>query len=197
MLSSKSLFPLSVPALVGAMLLAGPGQAETRIESVAIATESSNEVVLQVAYIYDGDQGSNVAVAAVMATDGSNSSYYAYRPGRVERGRHRTRVTLGITGNAPEVFSTDEIEVAMYVGGGSAFVKRRFRFAKTWSQPGASLPPVIRLAEMRTGPLLQRAGRAVLEQGRPSLEIDPPDESTPGGAVERRMPDGCPDHGGL
>jgi hypothetical protein len=89
------------------------------------------------------------------------------------------------------VFSTNEIEVAMYVGGGSAFVKRRFSFAKTWSQPGAALPPVIRLVEMRPGLLLQRAGRAVLEQGQPPLEMSPLDASVPAGAVERRiLPDG-------
>jgi hypothetical protein len=191
MLSSKSLLLRSVPALVGAMLLAGAGHAENRIESVAIASESTNEVVLDVVYTYDGDQGSNVAIAAVMADRGRNSSYYAYRPGRVEAGRHRARVSLGTTRDAPEAFSTDQIELAMYVGGGSAFVKRRFSFAKTWAQPGATLPPVIRLAEMRPGPLLQRADRAVLEQGRPPLELDPPDESAPGGRVERRiLPDG-------
>jgi hypothetical protein len=191
MLSSKSLLSRSLPALVGAMLLAGPGHAENRIESVAIASESTNEVVLEVVYTYDGDRGSNVAIAAVMADGGRNSSYYAYRPGRVERGRHRTRVSLGTTRNAPEAFATDQIEVAMYVGGGAAFAKRRFSFAKTWSQPGASLPPVIRLAAMRPGLSLQEAGRAVLEQGRPPPGLEPPGESAPAGAVERRiLPDG-------
>jgi hypothetical protein len=146
--------------------------------------------VLTVVYSYDGDQGSNVAISAVMAHDGQLSAHYGYRPGRVERGRHRTQVRLG-TQSAPAIFSTNQIEVAMYVGGGSAFLKRQFSYAKTWSQPGASLPPVIRLAEMRPRLPLQRLPQAVLEQAQPPQELSPPDEPEQAGAVERRIrPDG-------
>jgi hypothetical protein len=186
----KLLIPGGMLAL-GLMLVAGPAQAANQIESVAIASESTNEVVLTVVYSYDGDQGSNVAISAVMAHDGQLSAHYGYRPGRVERGRHRTQVRLGATQSAPAIFSTDQIEVAMYVGGGSAFLKRQFSYAKTWSQPGASLPPVIRLAEMRPRLPLQRLPQAVLEQAPPPQELSPPDEPEQAGAVERRIrPDG-------
>ena len=177
-------------------LLAEPARAENRIESVAIASESTNEVVLTVVYSYDGDQGSDVAVSAVMAHDGETSVHYGYRPGRVERGRHRTQVRLGTTQSAPAIFSTNQIEVAMYVGGGSAFLKRQFSFAKTWSQPGATLPPVMRLAEMRPRLPLQRAPQAVLEQaqrpqGLAPQVLTPPGDSEQAGAVDRRiLPDG-------
>jgi hypothetical protein len=190
MLAIKLLIPGGMLAL-GLMLVAGPAQAANQIESVTIASESTNEVVLTVVYSYDGDQGSNVAISAVMAHDGQLSADYGYRPGRVERGRHRTQVRLGTTQSAPAIFSTDQIEVAMYVGGGSAFLKRQFSYAKTWSQPGASLPPVIRLAEMRPRLPLQRLPQAVLEQAQPPQELSPPDEPEQAGAVERRIrPDG-------
>lgn len=178
---------LSTLALMA--LLAGPAHAENRIEGVAIASESAGEVVLSVVYSYDGDRGGNVAMSAVMANDGQASAHYGYRPGPVERGRHRTQVRLGTTQCAPAIFSTNQIEVAMYVGGGSAFLKRQFSFAKTWSQPGAALPPVIRLAEMRPRLPLQRPPQAQLGQAQPP-QLSPPDQQA--GAVERRiLPDGA------
>jgi hypothetical protein len=176
---------------LGLVLAAGPGQAANQIESVAIASESTNEVVLTVIYSYDGDRGSNVAISAVMASDGEPSAHYGYRPGRVERGRHRTQVRLGTNQSAPATFSTDQIEVAMYVGGGEAFLKRQFSYAKTWSQPGATLPPVIRLAEMRPRLALPRTPLARLEQVQPPQELTPPGEAGQTGAPERRiLPDG-------
>jgi hypothetical protein len=190
----SSLLPRSAPALLGLMLLAGPAQAENRIESVQVAAESTAEVVLTVVYSYDGDRGGNVAISAVMANDGAPLPYYGYRPGRVEPGRHRTQVRLGTTQGAPTSFASNQIEVAMYVGGGEAFVKRQFSFAKTWSQPGATLAPVVRLAAMRPRLPLQRV------PGQPApaqLQVPgQPDEAAverrilPDGAVELRYPDG-------
>ena len=190
MLAIKPLLSGGIFAL-GLMLVAVPGQAANQIESVAIASESTNEVVLTVVYSYDGDQGSNVAISAVMAHDGEPSAHYGYRPGRVERGRHRTQVRLGTTQSAPAIFSTNQIQVAMYVGGGEAFVKRQFSYAKTWSQAGAQLAPVVRLAEMRPRLPLQRAPLAQLELAQPPQELTPPGESEQTGAVDRRiLPDG-------
>jgi hypothetical protein len=185
--SSPSLLLRSLPALLGVMLLAGPGHAENRIESVQVTAESTEEIVLTVVYSYAGDRGGNVAISAIMANDGKPSAHYAYRPGRVEPGRHRTRVRFGTRQDAPAILATDQIEVAMYVGGGDAFVKRQFSFAKTWSKPGATLAPVIRLAEMRPRLPLQvqgAPGEAEEEAGAPERRI------LPDGAVELRYPDG-------
>lgn len=192
MLSRLPLLLRSVPALLGVMLLTGPGHAENRIESVAIASEGTDEVVLTVVYSYDGDRGDNVAISAVMADDGQPSPHYGYRPGRVERGRHRTQVRLGTTQSAPALFSTDGIEVAMYVGGGEAFLKRQFRFAKTWSQPGAALPPVVRISELQPRLPLRRLPQARPGPARPAPELGSSDEGDASGAVERRiLPDGA------
>jgi hypothetical protein len=180
------------PAILGntlvlVVMLTGPVLAENRIERVSIASEDAAEVVLDVVYSYDGDRGGRVAISAVMAHDGTTSAHYAHRPGRVERGRHRTRVTLGTNAGAPASFATNQIEVAMYEGGGEAFLKRQFSFAKTWSQPGASLPPVLQLARLQARPALQRT---------PQLEVlgTPPAQpagADPDGAVSRKiLPDG-------
>jgi hypothetical protein len=172
-------------SMLALVLLAGTARAENRIEQVTIASEGAAEVVLDVVYSYDGDHGGKVAISAVMANDGKTSAHYAHRPGRVERGRHRTRVTLATNRSAPASFATNQIEVAMYEGGGEAFVSRQFSFAKTWSQPGASLPPVLHLARLQARPALAQV---------PQLEVVPP--AQPGsvdqaGAVTRKiLPDG-------
>jgi hypothetical protein len=172
--------------MLGVLLLAGPGHAENRIESVQVTAESIDEVVLTVAYSYAGDRGGNVSISAIMANDGRPSAHYAYRPGRVEPGRHRTRVRLGTRQDAPAIFTTDQIEIAMYVGGGEALVKRQFSFAKTWLKPGATLAPVIRLAEMRPRlpPRVQREPDQADEAGAVERRI------LADGAVELRWPDG-------
>lgn len=184
---NRTLLAASMLAL-GLVLTAGPGHAENRIESVTIASESTDELVLTVVYSYEGDRGGNVAISAVMAQDGEPSAHYGYRPGRVERGRHRTQVRLGTTQSAPAMFSTNQIQVAMYVGGGEAFLRRQFSYAKTWSQPGAQLPPAVRLAELRPRPALQLAPQVMLEQPQ---ELSAPEQAEAPGAVERRiLPDG-------
>jgi hypothetical protein len=194
MLSSRSLL-LHLTMLLGVLLLAGPGHAANQIESVAVTSEGTDEVVLTVVYTYDGDRGGNVAISAVMAQDGAPSAHYAYRPGRVERGRHRTQVQLGTTQSAPATFSTDQIQVAMYVGGGETFVRRLFSYAKTWSQPGVQLPPVVRPAELRPRPALREMPRAVLAPA-PLEQASSPESGAverrilADGAVELRYPDG-------
>ena len=111
-------------ALLGMVLIflfVSPARAQdNRIDSVSVVSESSDEIILDVVYVYNGDQGNNVALSAVMATDGESSAYYAVRPARVEPSRHRARVWLGVTRGAPEVFFTNQLEVSMYGG------KRRF-----------------------------------------------------------------------
>ncbi len=192
MLRSRYIVLGSALALIA---LQGSARADNRIESVQIASESANEVALDVIYSYDGAQGDNVAVSAVMASNGEVSPHYAHRPARIERGRHRARVRLGINAGAPDIFSTDQLEIAMYVGGGATFLKRRFEFAKTWSRPGAALPPVLRLAQLRPRPALQRAPQPQQPETAPAQ----PDAGEPGavsrtilpdGSVELRYPDG-------
>lgn len=181
------------PAIPGAILallvLAGPVWADNRIESVTIASESTNQVVLDVVYSYDGDHGASVALSAVMADNGEASSHYAYRPGRIERGRHRARVTLGTNAGAPETFSTDQLVITMYVGGGAAFLRRPFGFAKTWSKPGAELRPVLQLAQLRPQLALQPRPQLELQQIE-TLQTTPPGDTGQAGVSRHIRPDG-------
>jgi hypothetical protein len=164
-------------------------RADNRIENVAIVSESADEVVLDVIYTYDGDQGDNVAVSAVMASNGEVSTHYAHRPARIERGRHRARVRLGTNAGAPEIFSTNRLEIAMYIGGGATFLKRQFDFAKTWSRPGATLSPVVRVAQLRPRLAVQQLETA---PAQPDTDQTGAVSRTilPDGAVELHYPDG-------
>jgi len=113
------------------------------ILGVSVISETLNEVTLVIRYKYTGNYGSNVAISAVMASNGKSSQYFAYAPGRIKVGTHRTKVVLGISKSAPKLFTTDQLLVEMYVGGGKSFVKRLFFYPKTWSKPGAALTPVL------------------------------------------------------
>lgn len=121
-----------------------PARADSnQIERVTVATESRDSVTFNVFYKYSGDRGANVFMSVVMAEDGKPSGNYAYRPGPVQRGGQFTRVTLGVKNGAPPMFSTNQLRVAMYVGGGQPFVERGFSFPKTWTRADAALPPVL------------------------------------------------------
>ena len=114
------------------------------IERVTVASEGRDRVSFEVVYSYSGDQGGNVSMSVVMAQNNKPSAYYAFKPARLRPGRHRTQVELGVSKSAPDVFSTNQIHVAMYVGG-NTFVKRSFFFPKTWTRPGSALQPVLQI----------------------------------------------------
>jgi hypothetical protein len=157
-----------------------------QIESVSVASENQDTVVFDVVYTYSGDHGRDVFMSVVMTDNGDRSPHYGYRPGRVEPGRHRTRVTLSASGSAPGVFSTNQIEASMYVGGQDRFLNRTFNFLKTWSRTGAALTPAL-LVVQAVRPALQppaAAGEAAQGGGATIRSI------LPNGRVELRYPDG-------
>lgn len=180
----------ALAAIAGmAILVAVPSPAQgqpSQIESLSVVSESADAVTLQVVYFYNGDQGSDVFMSAKMVQNGAQSAYYGYRPGAVRRGRNRTRVELNATERAPDLFSTNQIEVGMYVGGGSVFLNRAFTFAKTWSRLGANLPAVARGAG-----LPHLAGNMAIQAVRPIGQTANPFGAPPdsGGAPVRRVLD--------
>jgi hypothetical protein len=87
------------------------------IEAVKIANESRNSVTFDVVYNYTGEQGDKVFMSIVMSHNGQTSNYFAFKPGRIRKGRHSTRVYLGVVKSAPDIFLTNQIQLALYVGG--------------------------------------------------------------------------------
>jgi hypothetical protein len=188
--------------LLAPILLVVPHQARAEsnsIERVTVATEGSNTVTFDVAYSYSGDHGDNVFISVIMAEDGNISAYYGFRPGKVERGRHRARVELGVSDGAPPLFSTNQIQVAMYAGGQNPFFERSFLFPKTWSSSDAELqavPQALSVVKPLPGTLTQikplgeaptpSAGTGAGEgaSGAPLRRI------LPNGHTELRYPDG-------
>jgi hypothetical protein len=176
----RRLVAVLVAGLVPAILASGSAAAQqSSIDRVTVHEETRDRVVLTVEYTYDGGHGDPAFLSAVMATDGTVSPHYAYRPGRVERGRHRTRVTLGLSADAPDLVTSNQLRVRMYDRDGDAFLTRTLHFPKTWSRPGAALRPVLTLAEP-----------ALPEDGPPPPVAAPQRRILPGGTVEVRLPDG-------
>jgi hypothetical protein len=154
-----------------------------KIIEIRVLSETTNEVNLEVRYNYSGNFGHNVFMSTVMAENGQPSQYYAYRPGRIQIGHHKTRVVLGTSQSAPEWFATDQLLVQMYVGGGEPFQKRLFRYSKTWTRPGAVLPGVLpHLSVLQPVKILTPEEPS--ERGVPKRRI------LADGVVEVRYPDG-------
>jgi hypothetical protein len=166
-----------------------PSQAQNNsIERVTVASEGRDNVAFDIIYNYTGDQGDNVFMSVMMADNGKTSPHYAFKPGRVERGRRSTQVNLGVSGSAPNLFSTNQIHVAMYVGGRDPFIERSFYFPKTWSRPGGTLQPALRIVGT-VKPL-----PAIPAPVTPSADVrgssTPVRRILPNGHVELRYPDG-------
>ena len=182
---------LLLAILAGSALMvasaAGPAQA-SQIESISIVSESANSVTFEIIYDYDGGHGDNVFMSVIMAQNGETSSHYGYRPGTVRSGRHRTRVELNALDRAPELFSTNQIEVAMYAGGNTPFLNRTYAFPKTWSRPRAGLTAVGTIVgQVLLSPNL--AVRPVLANQAASNQLAGPSGGSSGGdeVVGRRV----------
>lgn len=167
--------------------------AKSSIGNVLIVSETTDSVILEVHYSYDGRQGERVFASARITKDGDAVRHYGYRPGEVSRGRGRTRVQLSTIQSAPDLFTSDGIQVHLYQGGGGAFVTKNLAFAKTWAKPRAALPPMLRITgQVRPGDSLQ------VRPAPGSRATDEPQSGgeqaerriLPDGTVEFRYPDG-------
>jgi len=160
----------------------GAAGARSSIGNVLIISETTDSVILEIYYSYDGRQGDRAFASARMTKGGTALNDYGYKPGQVSRGRGRTRVKLGTNAGAPALFDSDGLEIQLYQGRGGAFATKTVAFSKTWAKPRAALRP---------------AGKTlVLVQPNRSAMMAPPGNIQPGAGsggakVERRIrPDG-------
>ncbi len=131
--------------VVLASLVTGQAMAASKITRVLLVSETTDSVVLEVHYSYDGRQGDRVFASAQMTQGGKVLKHYGYRPGNVERGNGRTRVTLGVNKSAPALFTSNGLRVKLYRGGGGAIATSNVQFAKSWAKPRAALSPMLKL----------------------------------------------------
>lgn len=190
-ISSTTKFAFLSIVLAAALFPANVRAAEDRILAVRVAAEDSSSITLDVEYSYSGSRGGTVFVQALMGDNGKPSPHYGVRPGRVSPGTGRARVVLGTRTSAPALFSTRQILVRMYPGGGKAFLSKTYSFTKTWSKPGAELPAALPVfTTMKYVPLdLSKIGKA--QPTTPS----PAGSATirriqPGGVVNLEYPSG-------
>lgn len=121
---------------------------ENNILGVYVLSETLDETTFGVAYNYTGNYGSNVFISVVMANDREPSQHYAYVPGRVQVGKHRTKVVLGTNDSAPKSFTTNQILIKMY-DGNKTFLSRLYNYTKTWSKAGAELSPALFMLKVK------------------------------------------------
>lgn len=167
------------------LVLAEPVRAQPNsIESVSIVSETADSVTLQIVYSYSGDHGARVFLSAEMQRDGDRLSYSGYRPGAVRTGRHRARVVLSALERAPDLFTTNQIEIGMYAGNQAPFLERTFSFQKTWSRSSATLTPFGNLIAVPQ--ISSIVGSSVADLSN-QLTVRPVDPPADGEAVERRV----------
>jgi hypothetical protein len=134
----------------------------TDIKGFRVLSQGHDRVELEVDYAYDGRFGRDIALSAKMASEGTASPYAACMPGKVEPTGHGTaRVTLRTDKNPPASFTTDQLVLAMYIGGSYVFLEEVFPFEKTWTK----------MAQMTLAAPLARIGLAAPAQ------VSPPDGS--------------------
>jgi len=179
-------------ALVGRLAVAtamlflsvGGAQAASSIDQVLIVSETTDSIVLEVRYSYDGRQGDRAFASARMTSDGKVVRHFGYRPGAIERGRGRARIQLSAVESAPPQFVSDGVKIELYTREG-AFASTLVAFAKTWTKPGVPLRPQLAIAEGL------RPGRLSLEEARPGGgSARPADQDGVGPIVRRILPDG-------
>jgi len=89
--------------------------AKSSIGNVLIVSETTDSVVLELHYFYNGRQGEHVFASAFMTKDGDVVRHYGYRPGEVSRGKGRTRVQLSTNQGAPDLFTSDGIRIQLWL----------------------------------------------------------------------------------
>lgn len=193
--NSSVLMPILALILALTALNVRTATAESSIGNVLIVSETTDSVVLEVHYSYDGRQGKRVFASAQMTKDGDVVRYYGYRPGEVSRGKGRTRVQLSTSQGAPDLFTTDGIRVQLYKGGGEAFLTKNVAFAKTWAKARAALPPkMLIVGQVRP---VRPGGNLQIQPAPGSGAADGPEGDgqaerriLPDGTVQLRYPDG-------
>ena len=105
------------------------------ISNLRINSITDDEVELTVDYTYSGDYGDNVFMGAHALQDGETLQWFGYRPAQLTPGSGTATVSLVLLADAesvPSNFTTDQVELDMYVGGGEAFLTQAFDFGNQW-----------------------------------------------------------------
>ena len=130
---------LLLPLMVAAATVSSA--AANDIRGIRVLSESHNELKLSVSYHYSGNFGSEVFMGIEMANDGSSSRHFSYRPARLRSGSSTATVTLSTTDSAPQVFTTNQLKLKMYVGGRYSIVEELIPHRKNWRKfPLISIP---------------------------------------------------------
>lgn len=120
----------------GSLLLVDAPRTGNRVVGVDVYHESPDELVLDVEYVYTGDQGRDSFIGAITTLEGASTGHWSYVPAQVLPGRHTARLNLRINDDAPETYRSDAIVFEFYLPGRSPFFKQEVAFTKRWHKDG-------------------------------------------------------------
>lgn len=111
--------------------------AGSRILRYRVVHNAEDHLALEVEYVYKGELGTNIFVGGLTTRHGRSTGHWAYRPDRVKPGRHWGQVLIDISQSAPNRYTSDALELYLYVGGSSTFAEATVPLEKTWTKvPG-------------------------------------------------------------
>jgi len=133
---------IALIVLFACIVISGPARAESKIDTVLIVSETTDLVVLEVHYQYDGSAQQRARMRAHVLGNGKVSPHHVYTPGPVSPGRHRTRVEITTGRQPPAVLESNGIRVTLHAERDREPVATRtVAFAKTWAKPRTALRP--------------------------------------------------------
>jgi tetratricopeptide (TPR) repeat protein len=116
-----------------------PTETVDDIRSFRVTNVSDKESLISVDYTYRSDHGNAVFLGAYALQGGQRLPWFGFAPASAQPGEGRAdiRLTFGFN-DPPDSVSTDQIEIDLYVGGGSTFYSEVFDYEQTWTTTTAS-----------------------------------------------------------
>lgn len=137
--------PASSPPAVPSLPTPGPTRTphppvtlspETSIEGFVVVGDSTDEIKIEVDVSYQGEYGEAAVFAGALPlrdSQPSGQTYFGYQPKRVRSNNKPTEILI-IYGydDAPETWTTDQIEIFLYLDGGQEVLTQVFDYDKVW-----------------------------------------------------------------
>lgn len=103
-----------------------------------VAKETDSELDLEVDYNYEPGNEDWANLSGSILYKGEHLGLIGFVPARLTPGRHTAILKLSSTGEAPDCFISEELEITMYEGKGQGFLpeyaKTMFPFKKNWKR---------------------------------------------------------------
>ncbi len=103
--------------------------AANEIYTFTVVKQTSNSVVFELKYFYNGDHGDKAALTAWPLPPG----YWGSSMVPLVAGEHTSQLSVTLGPKVSKEISSDSIEFFYLLGGGPPFYKKEFAFKKKWA----------------------------------------------------------------